>query len=310
MGKALPLGAVIEIKGDWKQLHSCFALPGWMSAVHKPLCWRCTATKTTLRGETGPEASWLLPSERLSHFAVLQRMTAEGGHISPAFEIPFLTCDAFRIDWLHTVDQGVAPVFLGGLFHMILCDKEVGRNEDVRCAWLWQEIQTFYNDNGTVDKLHNLTRLMIKPKKGAIELSGSGAQIRSLVPFGKLLVDSWVGELSAEAFAARAGMRVLARCYDFLSPALCADGPDTLLDNAMAFHSTVVGLHGINAKRWQIRPKAAPLPGTLQRARDSREFMELPRRVLRWLHQPSKPSQRGSFKPSVDEQDGADEVLR
>ena len=254
MGSPLPLGALIEMKGDWKQLHSCFALPGWMSAPHKPLCWRCTATKTSLRTETGAQASWLQAGERLSHFAVLERILLEGGHISPAFQIPFFTVDAFRIDWLHTVDQGVAPVYLGGLFHMILCDKQIGRNEDERCAWLWQEVQQFYRDHGTVDKLHNLTRLMIKPKKGAIELSGSAAQIRSLVPFGKILVDSWQGDLSAEALAARAGMRQLARCYEFLSP-VGGGAPDTLLDNALAFHGTVVGLHGLNARRWQIRPK-------------------------------------------------------
>ena len=32
---------------------------------------------------------------------------------------------------------------------------------------------------------------MIKPKKGSIELSGSGAQIRCLVPFGLRLVNGW-----------------------------------------------------------------------------------------------------------------------
>ena len=89
---------------------------------------------------------------------------------------------------------------------MILRDKQIDRNEAERCAWLWQEVQQFYRGHGTVDKLHNLTRLMVKPKKGAIELSGSAAQIRSLVPFGKLLVNSWEGDLSAEVLAARAGM--------------------------------------------------------------------------------------------------------
>ena len=42
----------LEIKGDWKQLHFAFAIPGWMSRADAPISWRCRATKTSLRGET------------------------------------------------------------------------------------------------------------------------------------------------------------------------------------------------------------------------------------------------------------------
>ena len=47
-GQPLIKGAVVEIKGDWKQLHFCFAVPGWMSSPESPLCWRCHATKRSL----------------------------------------------------------------------------------------------------------------------------------------------------------------------------------------------------------------------------------------------------------------------
>ena len=75
-----------------------------------------------------------------------------------------------------------------------------------------------------------------------------------LVPFGKALVDAWDEPLEPEAFAARTSMRHLARCYEFLR----ADMPpqrDSLLDNALALHANLLVLHGLNSKRWQVRPK-------------------------------------------------------
>ena len=133
-------------------------------------------------------------------------------------------------------------------------DRTYGRNIEARCARLWTDVQAFYDEHQTKDRLHNLTATMIKPKKGSVELSGSGAQIRCLVPFGRLLVDGWPEPLGPEAFGARAAMRHLSRCYFFLSGDLQPQ-EDTLLDNALAFHSCLVGLHGFNAARWQLRPK-------------------------------------------------------
>ena len=52
---------------------------------------------------------------------------------------------------------------------------------------------------GTADRLHSLTRTMVKPKKGATELTGSGAQIRASVPFCLRMVNQWEPPLSVEA---------------------------------------------------------------------------------------------------------------
>ena len=68
-----------------------------------------------------------------------------------------------------------------------------------------------------------------------MQLSGSGAQIRCLIPFGKLVVDGWEEAVGPEAFAARAAMRHLSR-YFFLSGDM-QPHDDSLLDNALAFHT-------------------------------------------------------------------------
>ena len=246
--------AVLEMKGDWKQLHSCFTVPYWARKAEAPICWRCDASKQSMRTDFGRAAPWLQADHRLSSLQCLQRILDDGGDLSPAFSIPFFTMDHLRIDWLHCADQGVTPVFMGGLFHMLLEDKGYGRNQDARCARLWEEIQAWYEATAVQDRLHNLTVSMIKPKKGPIELTGSGAQIRSLVPFGRMLVESWPEPLEVEAYAAKNAMTHLAKCYDQLS-AILQPQREGLLDNALAFHQSLVGLHAVNSKRWQLRPK-------------------------------------------------------
>ena len=160
-------------------------------------------------------------------------------------EVGLVTCCRSRCD----------PCILGGSIPPLPL-QDHGPNEDARCAVLWGDIQAYYAREGTADRLHNLTRTMVKPKKGSIELSGSGAQIRALVPYALQLVNRWEPPLDAELFLARAATRRLHRCYTFLSAdAEAAPGAANLQDSAVAFHTTVRSLHDINSKRWQLRPK-------------------------------------------------------
>ena len=255
-GVGLMLGALLEVKGDWKQLRHCFAIPSWMRSEEKPICWRCLASKASLKEESGPHSSWLRPENRVEHFQGLARIMDEGETLSPAFSIPWFSLSSLRLDWLHVADQGITPVFMGGLLHLIMTDANYGPNEEARVAWIWERMQQHYEQEGTKDRLFNLTKTMVKPKKGSIELAGSGAQIRCLVPFCLQLVNSWELPLSEEQTLARTAMRHLHRCYSFLSAeAHLENRPDSLLDNALALHTTLRSLHGIHAARWQLRPK-------------------------------------------------------
>ena len=171
---------------------------GTLSSVSFPL-----PTQESLWQESGVGSSWLLEENRVTHQQGLARILEAGGEISPAFAIPFLTLSSLRLDWLHIADQGITPVFLGGLFHYIISLADYGPNEDVRLEWLWNEIQAFYDREQTQDRLFNLTKTMIKPKTGSIELSGSAAQIRCLVPLALQLVNQWEPPLPIEAQHAR-----------------------------------------------------------------------------------------------------------
>ena len=142
-GQALQHAALIEVKGDWKQLFQVFGVPSWMRAPAKPICWRCNASKASLKLESGPTSSWMRPENRLSQQDGILRIREEGD-LSPAFSIPWFSLKSLRMDWLHVADQGITPAYLGGLFDMILTDPTYGRNEEERCKGLWAEIQAFY----------------------------------------------------------------------------------------------------------------------------------------------------------------------
>ena len=191
---------------------------------------------------------------RLSDDEGMELILAQGGEISPLFSAPWMSLSSLRLDWLHVVDQGISPVYLGGLFHMVLHNRAYGANIDARLGRLWAEIQDYYNRSNTADRLNNLTLTMIKPKKGSIEMSGSGAKIRALIPFADEMVNSWVDPLSPEVFVAKAGMMHLSRCYFFLNGSLQPQ-VDSLLDNALAIHSSLLTFHTMNKVRWQLRPK-------------------------------------------------------
>ena len=205
--------------------------------------------------ESGPGSSWLQEDHRLGPQEALMRIVEAGGDISPAFSIPWVSLSTLRLDWLHIADQGVAPVFMGGLFHLFLADPAQGANENARLVALWGLIQAFYEREGVQDRLYSLTKTMVKPKKGSIELSGSGAQIRALIPFCLQLVNTWELPLDLERFSARAAMRHLSRCYSFLPAEDVPPGPGSLIDSALAYHTSVRALHEIHPKRWQLRPK-------------------------------------------------------
>ena len=212
-GKELLMGALIEIKGDWKQMSHCFAVPSWTRAMDKPICWRCGSNKLSLREHSGVGSPWL--QNCFSDHVGLEFLLSEGGQLSPIFSAPFMTLSSLRLDWLHVADQGVTAVYLGGLFDLVLNNRAYGPNKEARLAQLWAELQAYYHRAQTADRLNTLTLTMIKPKKGSIELSASGAEVRAIVPFAEEMVNMWPEPLSAEALAARAGMRHLSRCYFF-----------------------------------------------------------------------------------------------
>lgn len=246
-----PLGCravLVEVRGDWKLMAQVYNLPYWNAA--DGICWRCTCTRAEIR-EVSSLARWR--SEPLPMAGLLQRIRNQGKQVSPLFGAPFITSAQFRFDWLHAVDLGCAADFLGNV--LSLCLRKLPGDVAARVRALWAMIQTFYTENGTTDRLQDLTITMVEPKKGPPKLRGSAAQVRSLVPFGEQ-VSALLLVGDGEEEAARVGARLLHDCYRSLSST--APNRQALLQaSANAFAAQWVALERVSTShtRWRVKPK-------------------------------------------------------
>ena len=82
MGMPLLRAVLLEVKGEWKQVKTCYGLPGWIGNADSPICWRCTALKRSFWEESGPKSSWVRPEARLSPFPRLLKK-----HHNPEFAV-------------------------------------------------------------------------------------------------------------------------------------------------------------------------------------------------------------------------------
>ena len=244
-------GVLIEVRGDWKMYKETFRLPGW--ADRGGICWLCSATPEDVR-DCSSTATWR--STRLTTWHLLKRMEQDGHEVSPIFSIPGVRLRVFKIDWLHTVDLGVACDLLGNLFWLLL-PKMPARNRREQVSQLFLEIQTCYKVNRSEARLDNLTELMIrKAPASSPKLRAKAAEARALVPIAKQLAFKY---LSGEDRVEQAAMECtahLAACYDCLS-----DRPQER-DEALKHHSrkfcmlyvaleTLLGDDGL----WRVKPK-------------------------------------------------------
>ena len=143
-------GVLAEVRGDWACYKRVFRLP-----AHNELagcCWRCAATPAGIR-DTGMDAQWRQPEERLSHWALVHRMRQNGLTLSPLFSAPAFKTSLFLLDWLHCTDQGVAADFLGQLFWMLL-PKLPGQSKEQQRSSLWLKIAQHYQETVSY---HHLT---------------------------------------------------------------------------------------------------------------------------------------------------------
>ena len=65
--------------------------------------------------------------------------------LNPLLTAPWVNHRIFRKDWLHAVDQGVGPDFLGNLF-VLLMQKMPSNNMDERVAHLEKHMFKFYEE--------------------------------------------------------------------------------------------------------------------------------------------------------------------
>jgi hypothetical protein len=248
-GKDLGGQAVLaEIRGDWAFLKDCFRMPGWNEK--SGCCWRCRVRPDEIRNASSA-APWR--SERLSHWDLMQMMIAKGHGICPLFSAPCIRSWIFQIDWLHTVDLGVAQDFLGNLFKLCL-PKMDGRNLKARCANLFLLIQEYYRRKGVENKLDNLTLTMIYTAKKAPKLKTKGAETRGLIDFAVELSNTFLADNNVVEHTAKHAAIALSRCYQCLSSS--SHNHELLASSCKQFCLLYVALEATAiGKLWRVKPK-------------------------------------------------------
>lgn len=205
-------GVLVEVRGDWKMFKETFRLPGWQGK--KGCCWFCPATLDDIR-DCSSTATWR--STRLTTWHLLRRMEQDGQDVSPLFSVPGVRLGVFKIDWLHTVDLGVACDLLGNLLWMILPKMPAGNRRE-KVTQLFLEIKQLYTDFRSEARLDNLTELMLrKDATSSPKLRAKAAEARAMVPVARALAERYLSEDDAAEQAARKCAEHLDECYACLS---------------------------------------------------------------------------------------------
>ena len=213
----------------------------------------CRCTPGELRS-VGLDAPWRTQS--LSHFDLLRRIQDNGITLSPLFSCPWIKSDCFRVDWLHSADQGIAADFIGNLFYYLVKTKMPGANEKAKCAALWKEVQDLYTSLGIADRLQNLVITMLKKPAASAspKLRSSAAQCRAMVGVAKQLADRHLDPADPEEMAMGSGMSALHQCYMSLS-GTSIFWQDVLPVQSRLFAAQFVALESRYEYWWRVKPK-------------------------------------------------------
>lgn len=241
-------GLLVEVRGDWKWMKDTFRFPQHNETAG--CCWLCKVVPKEIRNvDSG--AQWRM--NRLTHAELVLRLMQTGVPLSPLLAVPGITSQCFLIDWLHTVDQGVAADFLGGAFKMLLGHMP-GDSDERRCASLFVLIQDFYRTNKVDSQLDNLTLSMFSPGKlWPGKLKCKAAECRGLICFTHQTCSTLLDVQDVLGGAVVQAAFHLAKCYDNLSQAIFV--PEDMKAHARGFAAHMVSLEAAAPHFFQVKPK-------------------------------------------------------
>ena len=114
-------GAIGQKRGDWQWLKAAFGLTGWApEGVMGRCCHRCFANNSTLPF-TDPSLNALWRNRMFTHELFMQWQLAQGGYLSPVWNIPGLRHEHFSIDLMHTGELGILLYLYANICFEIFC---------------------------------------------------------------------------------------------------------------------------------------------------------------------------------------------
>lgn len=249
---AMAVSAVLcQARGDWAFFKEVFNFPAWN--CKDSMCWMCSASRDTMT-DFSQTAPWRI--NRRGPNDLLISLRSQGIKPCPLFSIPLFHPGCVLVDWLHTMDLGVAADMLGNFFHEML-SYMAGNNKKERVKSLWILMQRWYDSHPEASTLNHLTVEMIKKDQSKPKLRGKASQVKSLVPFAADLARQHC-QGSARLDTMRSAMNLLAFLYRSLDEpqwpleeAAAAGRKMLLLYSALRAEQTALG----NCVFWQLKPK-------------------------------------------------------
>jgi len=191
--------------------------------------------------EAGDDAEWR--HSRLTTQEFIQRQMETGRRISPIFSVFGVETYLFRVDWLHSCDQGVGADLAGNVFESLL-PKLPGANQEERCHSLNEKLQAWYERKGVKDRIKGLKLKFFKRHKTQpAKLKGSAAQVRAIIPFVQELADEQCDAMVPMEAAIQTACKHLGHCYQALARSSAACRDEALYSSSQAFVLQYHALH-------------------------------------------------------------------
>ena len=146
------------------------------------LCSKCRANRTTIpwndfRDGALFKTSLYTPMDWPVHHEWLDWPTRDPQNIA--------------LDWAHTMDKGVTERFIGGVFAELVIESILheGGTQAQQVAQLNADVQTYYEDNESTDRIHEIKKSMFLPVSVYSDVPtfspGNMSKVRTLVGFVK-----------------------------------------------------------------------------------------------------------------------------
>ena len=192
--------------------------------------------------EADDDAHWR--HNRITTQEFIKRQMETGRRISPILFVFGVETYLFRVDWLHSCDQGVGADLAGNIFEALL-PKLPGRNKEERCHSLNEKLQAWYERVGCDDRIKGLQEKFFKrpSKTQPPKLKGSAAQVRAIIPFVQELADEHCDATVPLEAAMQTACKHLGHCYQALARSSAACRDEALYSSSQAFVSQYHALH-------------------------------------------------------------------
>ena len=218
-GEVVPTAALLQVRGDWEGLCTCFRLRSFKS---DNFCWMCQATQITT-GELdyrnfrhdAPHRGTLV-----SHEQYMMSCAADNVEPSHLFKCPGTLLEHLTVDSMHSGDLGCFQDALGSLFWLHITNKSWFRSSKVGLASLNDDLKAYYSANHDqgLSSIYPLVMSQVTAKvPGYPCLKSKAAQCRHLADFGLSLAQRHrYGGLGRGAFRFRESSRMYANTDEHL----------------------------------------------------------------------------------------------